>query len=239
LKLLSFDTKQVNKPLVLAPIQVRQPRQKFEGEIEKAKKAYKQKNYRLAHEHITPLVQDGNSEAQHLLGSMYFSGRGVEKNLKEAVRLYRLSAEQDYAPAQYVLANRYANGQGVKKDYHKAMTLYKSAAKQGYLKAIIGVGWLYDEGSGIEEDNIAAAHWYEQAAKRGSAPAQYALGLIYEGQKGVAKNLASAYAWYILAAANGHKAAKKRIPSIAKKMTPKDFRESSKILKETTGADLT
>jgi len=62
LKLLSSD-KQVNKLLVLAPIQVRQPRQKFEGEIEKAKKAYKQKNYRLAHEHITPLVQDGNFEA--------------------------------------------------------------------------------------------------------------------------------------------------------------------------------
>ena len=46
-----------------------------------------------------------------------------------------------------------------------------------------------------------------------------ALGLIYEGQKGVAKNLASAYAWNSLAATNGQKAAKKRIPLIAKKMT--------------------
>jgi TPR repeat protein len=41
-------------------------------------------------------------EAQFLEGKKYYSGNGVPKNYKEAMKLYRLAAEQGYAPAQWV-----------------------------------------------------------------------------------------------------------------------------------------
>ena len=46
-----------------------------------------------------------NPYAQFNLGYMYSNGLGVEKDYKEAVRLYRLSADQGDSIAQYYLNN--------------------------------------------------------------------------------------------------------------------------------------
>jgi len=48
---------------------------------------------------------------------MYDKGQGVPQDYKEAVRLYRLSAEQGIAQAQYNLGLMYDKGQGVPQDY--------------------------------------------------------------------------------------------------------------------------
>jgi TPR repeat protein len=47
---------------------------------------------------------------------MYLDGDGVPENDAEAVRWYRLAADQGHADAQYNLGVRYANGQGVPQD---------------------------------------------------------------------------------------------------------------------------
>ena len=47
---------------------------------------------------------------------MYTKGEGVLKDDAEAVRWYRLAAEQGDAHAQYGLGLMYANGRGVLKD---------------------------------------------------------------------------------------------------------------------------
>jgi TPR repeat protein len=60
---------------------------------------------------------------------MYFNGRGVPQDYKEAIRLYRLSAEQGYAEAQYNLGVMYADGQGVAEDYAEAIKWLKLAAE--------------------------------------------------------------------------------------------------------------
>src|SRR5471030_103128 len=39
--------------------------------------AYNSKNYALAYKEIAPLAQGGNADADHLLGLMYYMGRGV------------------------------------------------------------------------------------------------------------------------------------------------------------------
>ena len=53
------------------------------------------------------------------------------KDYKEAVRLYRLSAEQGYAKAQFNLGLMYYKGQGVSQDYKEAVRLYRLSAAQG------------------------------------------------------------------------------------------------------------
>ena len=49
----------------------------------------------------------------------------------EAVRLYRLAAEQGLADAQHNLGDMYYNGEGVPEDYVLAYMWYNLAAAQG------------------------------------------------------------------------------------------------------------
>src|SRR5262249_2777402 len=54
----------------------------------------------------------------------YDDGFGVEKDTKEALRLYRLAAAQGHVRAQYALAQCYDDGRGVEKDEKLAKQLY-------------------------------------------------------------------------------------------------------------------
>ena len=62
---------------------------------------------------------------------MYATGEGVPEDDAEAVRWYRLAAEQDDASAQYFLGFAYANGRGVPEDYAEAVRWYRLAAEGG------------------------------------------------------------------------------------------------------------
>lgn len=57
-----------------------------------------------------------DADAQYNLAWMYDNGKGVTQDYKEAVKWYRLSAEQGHALAQSNLGAMYANGEGVIQD---------------------------------------------------------------------------------------------------------------------------
>jgi TPR repeat protein len=59
---------------------------------------------------------------------MYAKGQGVPQDYKEAVRWFRLAAEQGDAGAQYNLGWMYAKGQGVPQDKVLAYALYNLSA---------------------------------------------------------------------------------------------------------------
>ena len=77
------------------------------------------------------LAEQGNANAQTILGVMYDNGEGVPENDVEAVKLYRLAAEQGYAPAQNNLGVMYEKGEGVPENDVKAYVWYSVAAAQG------------------------------------------------------------------------------------------------------------
>jgi len=64
----------------------------FTGELEAGVKAYDAKEYSNALGYFKPLAERGNVEAQGYLGVMYANGQGLEKNLTEAVKWFRLAA---------------------------------------------------------------------------------------------------------------------------------------------------
>jgi hypothetical protein len=68
---------------------------------------------------ILALIAQGNATAQDFLsiGIGYANGQGVAKNDYEAVKWFRLAAEQGNALAQAYLGMMYANGRGVQQDY--------------------------------------------------------------------------------------------------------------------------
>ena len=62
---------------------------------------------------------------------MYEKGEGVTQSYPEAVRLYKLAADQGLAIAQFNLGIMYENGQGVIQSYSEARKWYTLAANQG------------------------------------------------------------------------------------------------------------
>ena len=60
---------------------------------------------------------------------------GVPEDDAEAVRWFRLAAEQGDAYAQYNLGRMYANGEGVPEDFVEAVAWYRKAAEQGHVEA--------------------------------------------------------------------------------------------------------
>ena len=55
----------------------------------------------------------------------------MQKDYAEAVRWYRMAAEQGFAKAQYNLGKCCYLGRGVQQDYTEAVKWYKLAADQG------------------------------------------------------------------------------------------------------------
>jgi len=62
---------------------------------------------------------------------MYVRGAGVEKNLEEAYKWFKASAEKGDVIAQYHLGLSYFEGEGVKKDLGEAYFWLALASAQG------------------------------------------------------------------------------------------------------------
>jgi TPR repeat protein len=60
---------------------------------------------------------------------------GVVENIMEAVRYYRMSAEQACREAMFKLAVMSHPGRQVEKDLREAIRLYKLAAQDGHVEA--------------------------------------------------------------------------------------------------------
>jgi TPR repeat protein len=103
---------------------------------------------------------------------MYEKGRGVLQDDTEAVRWYRLAADQGNATAQTNLGYMYVTGRGVPRDYAEAVRWYRLAADQGNATAQTNLGVLYETGRGVTQDYAEAVRWYRLAADQGKVSAQ-------------------------------------------------------------------
>ena len=70
-------------------------------------------------------AEQGDAEAQYLLGGMYHLGNGVPENYDAAINWYRKAAEQGYAEAQILLGLMFYEGIGVPVNYVVAADWYR------------------------------------------------------------------------------------------------------------------
>ena len=97
--------------------------------------AYDKGDYATALRLWRPLGEQGDAAAQHNLGVMYSSGRGVPQDYAAAVSWYSKAADQGYVSAQNNLGSRYYSGWGVPQDYVQAHMWFNLGATQGDAKA--------------------------------------------------------------------------------------------------------
>jgi uncharacterized protein len=134
--------------------------------------AYNAKNYAVALKEITPLAKAGNADAQHLLGLMYYMGRGVARDYKQAFDWHRKAALQGKADAQYVIGAMYYEGNAVPVDQKQAVYWFRKAAEQGHAEAQYALGLLYRyHQAGMQQDMVIAYMLWNLAAANGHANA--------------------------------------------------------------------
>ena len=117
-------------------------------------------------------AEAGDANAQNNLGAMYDNGTGVAENVQEAVKWYRLAADQGLAEAQFNLGLMYAIGTGVAQNDQKAVRWYRLAAEQGDANSLFVLGLMYENGEGVSGNDVQAYIWYSVAAAQGAAYAE-------------------------------------------------------------------
>jgi uncharacterized protein len=175
------------------------------------------------------LANQGDIDAQNKLGSAYYNGKGVEKNIAEALRWFTQSAQKGYAKAQYNLGVMYYVGQGVPKSQAEALNWFSKAAGQGLSDAQYNLGVMYYQGAGITQNYPEAFKLYSQAAQKGHALAEYNLGLMYLAGNSVPKDPVKAYMWLSLAAAQKVPEAVKNRDYLDTKMSPAQLEDARKL----------
>jgi len=99
---------------------------------------------------------------------MYDNGDGVPQDYKEAVKWWKLSAEQGRASAQYNLGLMYKNGQGVPQDYVLAHMWWNICGSSGDKDCVKNRNILEKEmsPSQIEKAQDMARNWNLYVVKR-------------------------------------------------------------------------
>ena len=154
----------------------------------------------------------GNPWAQVRYGErLKNGGPGVEKNVPEAVKWFRKSADQNCYEGLYQLGLCFEKGEGVERDSDKAKEYYRKAAESLRHWADRDNPWAqvyYGEwlktGFGVEKNVPEAVKWFRRSAELNCPDAFYQLGICYENGEGVAVDLNEAEAWYRKALVAGY-----------------------------------
>ena len=190
-------------------------------------------------------AERGDTEAQFIVGGMYFQGIGTEKNQKEAFKwLYKAAINGESTPqSQKILGQSFLLGNVVPQNYAESIQWYQRASESGDHDAQNELAFLYYVGRGVEQNFNTSFKWFEKAAEGGLAVAQYNVGIMWYTGNGVEKpDLIQAYTWLSLAAANGHQdaaAASKYIETILSASELKQAQHQATLLYDQINAQQT
>lgn len=127
-----------------------------------------------------------------------------EGDFAQAVKYFRVAAENGYADAQNRLGCCYAKGKGITENQSEAFKWFMKAAQQGEVVAQYNVGYCYYYGEGVVENKSMAFECFMKVAQQGDPDAQYYVGLLYSNGGAVTLNQSEAFKWFMKAAEQGH-----------------------------------
>ncbi len=161
----------------------------------------------ILRQHAIVAAQQGNANAQDMLGHAYKDGGWVPQSHEIAVEWYRKAAEQGFVTAQYNIAAAYRDGLGVAQSHALSYDWYRKAAEQGCVNAQSELGIVYWDGRGITTCYERAVFWFKEAAAQSDAVAQTNLGMAYTHGFGVPQSHVRGVEWYRKAAEHGYEEA--------------------------------
>jgi len=149
----------------------------------------------------TSAAEEGDLNAQTILGELYDHSKGVAADAAQSARWWEKAAAKGHLPAQNLLALKYYYGGTVfgpeeewRQDYSKAMEIWRSSAE------------------------------------RGEPTSQFMLGEMYKLGQGVARDSVTAYAWFMLSSQGGYKLATDGAMEMSRIMTPQQKQQARQLL---------
>ena len=124
---------------------------------------------------IQQAAQQGDPDAQAILGTMYKRGWGVERNDSQAYEWLEKSAKQGNKMAQNNLAGLYTRDNTQNNDEKALQLLHQSAEERNDVAANFNLGVMYENGYGTAVDLKKAEYYFSKAAARGNKRAIEAL----------------------------------------------------------------
>jgi len=148
-----------------------------------------------------PAARRGDVRAQVALGRLYADGRGVERDLEQAVDWFDKAAGRGDAGGRFHLALMIERGLGTAADAGMAAKLFRQAAEQGHAGAALrhGTYLLADP----DKERAEGARWITRAAEQGNLQAMAVLGGLYATGSGVEQDDGLALKWLRQAAEKG------------------------------------
>ena len=179
---------------VLAAVFIEAAPKAFSADLSAGIAAISRNDFSTAFKELSPLAVRGMPAAQNYLGVLYANGAGLNRNLDEAVRLWRLAAEKGDENAQNNLGMAYFFGAGVSQDFSEAKSLWELAAQRGSAHAQNNLGVFFVNGEGVgmpygERDFSAGVLWLRRATEQGNAAAISNLARMYMTGFGIVKNI--------------------------------------------------
>lgn len=117
-------------------------------------------------ESLSEKAEQGDAEAQFIIGNVYQCGTVVEENDAKAIYWYTQAAEQGHSVAQFILGHNYYNGEIIEQDLDKSVYWFKKGAEHGEAKAQYAIACLYYKGEGVEQDTEKALFWLVKSARQ-------------------------------------------------------------------------
>ena len=159
------------------------------------------KNITLAIKYLQKAIALDDNEAMNIMGCIFLDGNGIEKNSKEAIKLFKKSSKLNNPHAKINLANLYEEGCEITQDIEKAIELWNDVAEideeayrkiEVYAKKGVASAQYYYSNFFEFDEKSETLKWLKKSADNGFAAAQYELGICYRDGLNVDKDYAKA-----------------------------------------------
>lgn len=116
---------------------------------------------------IKEAAEQGDVDAQYMLGDFYANGEGVKQDYEKAIEWIKKAADQGHIMAKLqlkVLQKSQKNSSTKAENAVKAVECHQKAAAQEDAATQFNLGVCYEEGKEVAQDYAKAVEWYRKAA---------------------------------------------------------------------------
>jgi len=135
----------------------------FNMELSSGIAAFEGKHFSTASRLLSPLADQGDSEAQFRMAIMAQNGLGMVVNEKVAFDNMLAAAEQGHDLAMHGLGFMYMEGECTDKDTAKAAECFHKASDAGLQGSMTTLAMMYRDGNGVEQNQEEADRLFKMA----------------------------------------------------------------------------
>jgi TPR repeat protein len=163
------------------------------------------------------------------IAEMYEKGDELPKDMAEALKWYRVSAESGNLEASFRVAALLLNAKkGPTPDEYKEARRRCEDAATRYSPGAYCMALIYKDGLGVTRDLEESARWLSRATELGNAKAALQLGEAYWKGDGVKPDLVTAYMWIWLASNSKVEGADADEQGLLKEMSAKQVEQAKR-----------